>query len=310
MTTGGIDPDPPGVLLVDKTTGPTSHDVVERVRSMLGTGSVGHAGTLDPFATGLLILCAGRATRLVEYLHLLDKSYEATLELGKETATHDPEGEVVSVSGAWREVTADALRRAMAGLTGDIRQRPPAFSAKKVDGRRAHRLARRGRAPELPEEEVRVERLELLAWEPPEARVRATVGTGTYVRALARDLGRELGCGAHLTALRRMEVGPFAARDAAGSEAVAAGRVPVTAWLPPARALAWLPSRLLDAEEARRVSHGSRVAAGELRPPALEGGPPPGSGLPVALVREDRLVAVAERLGDELQPRKVFPDAA
>lgn len=310
MTTGTDELRPPGVLLADKPDGPTSHDVVERVRELLGTRRVGHAGTLDPFATGLLLLCAGRATRLVEYLHLLDKTYEAVLRLGEETDTHDREGETTATSGAWRELSSGRLERALASFTGRIGQRPPAFSAKKVDGRRAHRAARAGEEVELPEEEVRIERLELLAWDPPEARIRASVGTGTYVRALARDLGRELGCGAHLRALRRTSVGPFAVERAAAAAALETGELPASAWLTPAGALAWLPSRRLDDDEARRVGHGSRVPEGRIEPPGLEGGPAGPEGRPVALLREGRLVAVAERLDGQLQPRKVFPDAA
>lgn len=308
MTPTGAELRPPGVLLVDKPAGPTSHDVVARARSVLDTRRVGHAGTLDPFATGLLLLCVGRATRLVEYLHLLDKGYEARLRLGRETETHDREGKEVSRSEGWREVTAGELEGALADHTGRIRQRPPVFSAKKVDGRRAHRAARAGEEVELAEEEVRVERLELAAWTPPDATIRATVGTGTYVRALARDLGRELGCGAHLRELRRTSVGPFVVERAAGLETLEEGRVPDDAWLAPAEALAWLPSRQLTGEEAERVSHGSRVPEGRLEPPALEADDLAAS--PVALLRDGRLLAVAERIGGELQPRKVFPDAA
>lgn len=310
MTSRGTEPRPPGILLVDKPAGPTSHDVVERARSLFGTRSVGHAGTLDPFATGLLLLCAGRATRLVEYLHLLDKSYRAVLRLGRETDTHDPEGEVVASSETWREVTGGDLERALAAHTGRVRQRPPVYSAKKVDGRRAHRAARAGEEVELPEEEVRIERLELLGVDPPHVRLRAEVGTGTYLRALARDLGRELGCGAHLEELRRTSVGPFDVERAAPAEALEEGRVPASSWLSPAGALAWLPSRRLDATEHRRVGHGSRVPEGKLEPPSLPGGPDGERGLPVVLVHEGRLVAVAERLDGQLQPRKVFPDAA
>ncbi len=310
MTPGGAEPRPPGVLLADKPDGPTSHDVVERARAILGTRGVGHAGTLDPFATGLLILCAGSATRLVEYLHLLDKTYEAVLRLGVETDTHDREGETVAESDAWRDVTAGDLERAAAALTGRIRQRPPAFSAKKVDGRRAHRAARAGEEVELPEEEVRVERLELLGWDPPLARIRVEVGTGTYVRALARDLGRALGCGAHLRSLRRTDVGPFSVDRAAPPPALEEGELPGAAWLSPAEALAWLPSRRLEDEEARRVGHGSRVPEGRLDAPSLDGSVRDPGGLPVALLHEGRLLAVAERLDGQLQPRKVFPDAA
>lgn len=310
MTASGTEPRPPGVLLVDKPAGPTSHDVVERVRTVLGTRRVGHAGTLDPFATGLLILCAGGATRLVEYLHLLDKSYEAVLRLGRETDTHDREGRLVASSEAWRRVTAADLERTLASFTGRIRQRPPVYSAKKVDGRRAHRAARAGQEVELPEEDVRIERLETVDWSPPDVRLRTVVGTGTYLRALARDVGRELGCGAHLRELRRTSVGPFSVEHGAGAASLEQGSVPARAWLTPAGALGWLPSRRLDAAELRRVSHGSRVPEGGLEPPSLAGGPEDVGDLPVVLVHDDRLVAVAERLNGELQPRKVFADAA
>lgn len=309
MTPSAAEARPPGILLVDKPAGPTSHDVVARTRSALGIRRIGHAGTLDPFATGLLLLCVGRATRLVEYLHLLDKTYEALLRLGRETDTHDPEGTVVSTSEAWREVTAAELERAAGRHTGRIRQRPPAFSAKKVDGRRAHRAARAGDQVELVEEEVRVERLEVTAWDPPDVGVRATVGTGTYLRALARDLGRDLGCGAHLRELRRTSVGPFGVERACGTEALTDGRLPPEAWLTPAAGLAWLPSRRLTEEEAERVAHGSRIPEGRLEPPAAGGGeslPAP----PVVLLRDESLLAVAEKIDGQLQPRKVFPDAA
>lgn len=310
MTPDGSEPRPPGILLADKPAGPTSHDVVERVRSLFDTRSVGHAGTLDPFATGLLLLCVGRATRLVEYLHLLDKTYEAVLRLGRETDTHDPEGEVTSSSEDWRRVTGGDLERTLAAFRGRIRQRPPLYSAKKVDGRRAHRAARAGEEVELPEEEVRVERLDLLRLDPPDVRLRAEVGTGTYLRALARDIGRELGCGAHLRELRRTSVGPFTVEGVARAAELERGRVPDPSWLTPSEALAWLPSRRLDEAERRRVGHGSRVPEGRLEPPSLAGGPEDDRGLPVVLVHGGRLVAVAERLDGQLQPRKVFPDAA
>jgi tRNA pseudouridine55 synthase len=317
------DGDPTGVLLLDKPTGPTSHDAVDRARGALGLRRVGHTGTLDPFASGLLILCAGPATRLAEYFQMPAKRYEAVLRLGVETETLDPEGDVVGESETWRDVGEDGLRRALAAHTGRIRQVPPAYSAKRVDGRRAHRAAREGRDVELDAEEVVVHELALLGWDPPEARVACRVSTGTYVRALARDVGRALGCGAHLRALRRTAVGPWTVERALSwddleegrwREAAAGGEEP--AWLAPARSLPWLPVRELSGPEARRVRHGSRVPAGEVRPPRWSpAGAPPGPGAdgesaPVLLVREGRLLAVAEETGDELQPRKVWPDAA
>lgn len=310
------DEDTRGVLLLDKPTGPTSHDAVGRAREALATRRVGHTGTLDPFASGLLILCAGAATRLAEYFHLPPKTYRAVLRLGVETATHDPDGEVVAESDRWRRVDEHELRRALEAHRGRIRQVPPAYSAKSVRGRRAHRAAREGEEVELDAEAVEVHELRLDGFRPPEARVTCRVSTGTYVRALARDVGRALGCGAHLGALRRTAVGPYSVERALpwralerdGWPEAASGEEP--SWLAPAEALPWLPARELTGAEARRVRHGNRVPRGE---PAAPRWPLPageGAELPVLLVRRGRLVAVAEAAGEELQPRKVWPDAA
>lgn len=305
---------PVGLVLVDKEAGPTSHDVVARARRALGTRRVGHTGTLDPFATGLLLLLVGVATRLAEYFHLLDKTYEAVLRLGEETRTHDPEGETVRASGAWREVAPEDVRAVLEEHTGRILQRPPVFSAKRVEGRRAHRVARAGEEVELEPAAVTVHEAELLELAPPDARVRFRVSTGTYVRALARDVGRALGCGAHLRRLRRTRIGPFAVERAAPLGALAEGVAPEAlgpAWLVPARGVAWLPSRPLGPEEAERVRNGVPVDAAGVRPPELEAAPRDGrEELPVALLHDGRLLAVAERRGNRLQPRKVFPDAA
>lgn len=306
---------PTGALLLDKPPGPTSHDAVDRVRRALDTRRVGHTGTLDPFASGLLILCAGTATRLAEYFQLPSKRYEAVLRLGVETETHDPEGDVVGTSERWREVEEADLRGALAELTGRIRQTPPAYSAKRVGGERAYRAARAGRDVELEAESVRVHELRLEAFEPPEARVSCRVSSGTYVRSLARDVGRALGCGAHLRALRRTAVGPFAVERALrwselteeGWRDAAARR---DAWIAPARALPWLPVRRLAAEEARRVRHGGRVPGGEIDRPRHPLDAAADGSLPVLLVRDGRLLAVAEPEDGELQPRKVWPDAA
>lgn len=316
MSGKGADAPACGVLLVDKPAGPTSHDVVDRARRALRTRRVGHTGTLDPFATGLLVLCVGPATRLAEYFHLPDKEYEAVLRLGVETETHDPEGDVVRESDGWRDVTPGELERTLEGFTGRIRQRPPDHSAKKVDGRRAHEAARAGDPLELEAEEVRVAHLSLEDFDPPEARVRARVSTGTYIRALARDVGRSLGCGAHLRSLRRTAVGPLRAEDAVPLRALDdAGGGSVRQLAAPARTLTWLPTRSLDDDEAERVAHGARIPRGAIRPPrtpltaeeASGGGP---RDRPVLLLHGDRLLAVAEPAGRELQPRKVRSDAA
>lgn len=315
--------EPVGTLLVDKPAGPTSHDIVDRARRALGERRIGHAGTLDPFATGLLLLCAGRATRLVEYLHLLPKTYDAELRLGAETETHDPEGATTRVSEAWRELGKGRLSRALAERAARREQRPPAFSAKRVGGRRAHEAARRGETPALEPARVRVHRWKLVAFEPPLVRLKLVVSTGTYVRALARDLGRDLGCYAHLAALRRTAIGPFDV-----GAAVSPGRLERegrallerrrgTAWLSPARILAWLPRRDLEEAEAARVRSGSPVPEGRVRAPEPGAGPDAGGAagaegadaLPVALLYGGRLLAVARREKGVLRPVKVFPRA-
>ncbi len=298
----------PGALLVDKPDGPTSHDVVATARRALRTRRVGHTGTLDPFATGLLILCAGRATRLASLFHLLPKRYEATVVLGFGTDTDDRTGRAGPASDVWRRLEPEDVQRALGRLTGDILQRPPSFSAKKTGGRRAHRIAREGGEPDLEPAPVRVHRLDLVAWEPPRLGVDAWVSTGTYVRALARDLGRDLGCGGHLDALRRIAIGPFGVTEALPAGELASGDPRATdAWLPPARALAWLPTRRLDADEARAAAHGAALPAGDVAGPLRSGFPVgPEPGLPVALVEGEDLVAVAEREGGTLRPRTVI----
>lgn len=298
----------PGVLLVDKPDGPTSHDVVALARRALRTRRIGHTGTLDPFATGLLMLCAGRATRLASLFHLLPKRYSATVLLGVETDTDDRTGTPGPVSESWRHLGPEDAERALAELTGELAQRPPAFSAKKVAGRRAHRIARSGGDPELAPSTVRVHRLRLERWEPPRARFDAWVSTGTYVRALARDLGRILGCGAHLEGLRREAIGPFSVGEALPARALEGDDPRASdAWLDPAQALAWLPRRLLEADEARVVAHGAGLPVGDLLGPLRPGFPEgPVPTLPVALVEGEELVAVAERRDGNLQPRTVI----
>lgn len=297
---------PEGLLLVDKSAGPTSADVVRRARRCLGVRRVGHAGTLDPFATGLLLLCVGRVTRLVRYLHLLPKTYRARVRLGVETSTHDPEGEVVSRWETWRDVGRIELEAAAATLTGSIEQVPPRFSAVKVDGRRAYEAARAGEELALEARPVQVDALRILSFEPPEIEFETVVGTGTYVRALARDLGRALGCGAHLRSLRRMAIGPFGVGDALGDGMLGEAPIPdfetSRSWRTPAAAVAWLPSRELAPEELERVRHGGAVPRGKVVPAQR-------FDEPVALLRAGALVGIAETVGTGLQPRVVL-DAA
>jgi tRNA pseudouridine55 synthase len=211
--TGSIG-DSSGILLVDKPKGITSHDVVSRTRRLANTRKVGHAGTLDPMATGLLVLGINSSTRLLTYLVGLDKEYFATIRLGETTSTDDAEGESLATADA-SDVTGSALADGIAALSGEIEQVPSTVSAIKVGGRRAYAIARAGEEVELASRRVTVSEFELLG-EPRrdggmlDVDVRVVCSSGTYIRALARDLGSSLGVGGHLTALRRTRVGPFA----------------------------------------------------------------------------------------------------
>lgn len=210
---------PSGLLVVDKPGGITSHQVVSRARRALGTKKVGHAGTLDPMATGVLVLGVGRATRLLGHLALDDKAYDATIRLGQTTNTDDAEGEVIDAPGA-EGVTPAHVEAALPAFRGPIQQVPSAVSAIKVNGQRAYALARRGEDVALAARPVTVSRFDVLSTRRPESGgvldldVTVACSSGTYVRALARDLGRALGTGGHLTALRRTRVGPFRLADA------------------------------------------------------------------------------------------------
>jgi tRNA pseudouridine55 synthase len=186
------------VFLVAKPAGPTSHDVVDQVRRALGTRRVGHLGTLDPFAEGLLVLVTGRATRLATFAAGWEKAYEGVIRFGATTDTDDGTGRVLTTSDGWRELKRAAVEQTFAALRGAQEQRPPAFSAVKIDGVRAHKRARRGETVAPAARPVDVRELELIDWTPPDARFRATVSAGTYLRSLARDAGAALGCGAHL----------------------------------------------------------------------------------------------------------------
>jgi tRNA pseudouridine55 synthase len=203
-----------GILLVDKPTGFTSHDVVSRVRSLAGTRKVGHAGTLDPLATGLLILGINSSTRLLTYLVGLDKEYRATIHLGQATTTDDSEGDPLGDSADTSGISRDDVTAAIGPLTGAIRQVPSSVSAIKVDGRRSYDRVRNGEEVTLAARDVTVSAFELVAIRPGEVDVRIECSSGTYIRALARDLGAALGVGAHVTALRRTRVGPFEVTDA------------------------------------------------------------------------------------------------
>jgi len=265
-----VTPAPNGILLADKPQGLTSHDVVARTRRALGTKKVGHAGTLDPMATGLLVLGAGPSTRLLTHLVGLDKEYFATIRLGQATTTDDADGEIVS-EHAVGGVTEQAVLAGISVLTGEIMQRPSSVSAIKVDGRRAYDRVRAGEEVELAARKVTVSAFELLNGPGLDASlrdrsvpavldldVRVECSSGTYIRALARDLGERLRVGGHLTALRRTRVGPFSVDDAL---AVPAFGDPYSGDLldPGVVAGRLFPVLPLDAEQAADLANGKRV---------------------------------------------------
>ena len=250
-----------GLVIVDKPPRLTSHDVVARIRRLAGTRRIGHAGTLDPMATGVLVIGVDKATRLLGHLALTEKEYSATIRLGQATDTDDADGETVAETSA-AGVTDSALDAAAAALTGEIRQVPPGFSAIKVGGKRAYRLAREGAVPELAARTVTVRAFDIQAVRRSgdllDVDVTVTCSSGTYIRALARDLGTALGVGGHLTALRRTRVGPYeiGAARTLDQLATAFQTIPLAD-----AAAAAFPRRDLTAAEARLVAHGARLPA-------------------------------------------------
>jgi len=254
---------PEGILNLNKRPGPTSHDVVDHVRRLTGVRRVGHAGTLDPLAAGVLLVCIGRATRVAEYLMAGHKVYRARVRLGISTDTYDAEGMITSEAPV--EVDRAQVEAALSSFRGVIAQVPPVYSAIKHQGTPLHRLARRGVAVEqiqLKARQVEILRLELAAWEPPECTLDVTCSPGTYVRALAHDLGQALGCGAHLSGLTRLASGRFRVEDAVTleefAEIAAHGR-----WAarlhPIDAALARFRPLYVDADAARRLCSGQPI---------------------------------------------------
>ena len=281
-----------GLLLVDKPAGITSHDVVSIVRRSLHTRRVGHAGTLDPFATGLLVLLVGRGTRLLPFLDGEPKVYDATIAFGSETDTDDATGEMT------REASlppASAIDSGLERLTGAIDQVPPAYSAKQVGGTRAYAAARRGKQLDLAPARVVIHRWEMLSRDDATISVRITCSGGTYIRALARDLGRLAGSAGHLAGLRRLESGVFDVADASTIDLVRSGEIELR---PLRDAIPSMATRELTDAELARVLHGN---------PVIDDG----SSLERLALIDDNgdLVAIAERSGSELRPKVVLRDA-
>lgn len=288
-----------GILVIDKPAGLTSHDVVNRVRRLAQQRRVGHAGTLDPMATGVLLVCLGQATRIAEYLAGSAKAYRARARLGESTDTQDAMGQVVARRPV--SVTRADVEAAIAALRGPIRQVPPMYSALKHQGRALYKLARAGVTVEREPREVTIHALTLTLFEPPDLEFVVECSAGTYVRTLAHDVGEMLGCGAHLTALRREASGTYGVADAVSPDALEA-LAGTGAWtqyvVPIARALAGWPALYLEELEAQRLANGQPVPW----PAELDGDLAcafgPGEVL-VGLVRADRAAGLA-------RPAKIF----
>lgn len=267
-----------------------------RVRRALGCRAVGHAGTLDPFATGLLVVLVGGATRLARFVEREAKRYTADVTLGVATDTDDSTGAVIAERAPARWPDEGGIRDVLDALKGTWFQRPPAYSARKVAGRRAYKIARAGGVPELEPREVTVSSIELLRWVPPVATIDAVVSAGTYIRAIARDLGERLGGVAHCSALRRVAIGPFRTEDAIPLERLT-GPAPLIA---PLGLLGGMHRRSLSEAEYRDTLHGRPVVVDVAEQ---------GEWSEAALVYDERLIAVAERVEAEWRPRVVLEAA-
>ena len=259
------------------------------VRRALGEQRVGHLGTLDPFAKGLLVLVVGRATRLAPFAAEWPKTYEGVIRLGITTDTDDVTGAVVATA-PWTGITPAQLADVIGSFRGAYEQRPPAYSAVKIEGERAYRRARRGEVVTPEPRPVEIRELEIVEAAVPDLGFRATVSAGTYVRSLARDIGAKLGCGAHLTALRRTAVGPLLLADAVAPEGVTRSALQDAALL-----VAHMPRRQVNKKERDAVLHGR----------AIQRAPVTDSREPIALFEGSQLLAVAEQVGDLLKPRVV-----
>ena len=273
----------------------TSHDVVQRVRRTLDLRAVGHTGTLDPFATGLLVLLLGRATRLARFLDRQPKRYLATTRLGIRTTTDDLTGEVIAQTDGRAAPTEAAVLRELSRFAGEQLQRPPQYSAKQVGGERSYRKARRGEVTELEPVPVTIHGIELIEYRPPDLTFRAVVSAGTYIRAIARDLGERLEVGAHLIRLRREAIGSLRVEDAVPLEQVGLDVV-----IPAHLVLPDLPRVELDESGRAAVAHGRAVA--DSRAVGQR------DGAEVALIAAGELVAVAQEQNGMLQPRVVLED--
>ena len=288
-----------GVLVVDKPTGMTSHDVVQVVRRGTGIRRAGHTGTLDPRASGVLVILLGPAVRLSEFVSASDKRYQATIRVGSSTDTYDSEGTITDQTSDI-DVSEEQFNEILQQFTGEIEQVPPPYSAVKVKGRKAYEMARRGEEVELKPRIINVYSLEVLEWDPPESVIDVYCSSGTYVRSLANDIGKALGTGAYLVGLRRTKSGRFTLRDAVPLR-ILREAFEVGEWynylIPAAEALADWPMVELDADQMEFVRHGHRIPAESGQTGWARGVSEQGDLVALMEVDEDTL---------EWQPRKVF----
>lgn len=287
-----------GVLVVDKPIGLTSHDVVQIVRKGTNIRRAGHTGTLDPRASGVLVVLIGPAVRLSEYVSASDKRYQAVVRLGVSTDTYDADGRVDHTAPV--DVTEEQFEAALKNFVGEIEQVPPPYSAVKIKGRKAYEMAREGEEVDLAPRKINVYNLELLEWAPPEAVIDVYCSSGTYVRSLAHDLGETLGCGAHLVGLRRTKSGRFTLRDAVPLRKLKEHFDNGTWYqllIPAAEALSDWPAIELSQEQVDSVRHGHRIAAEGVSGSRARG-----------ISEQGELVALMEHdeSTDEWQPKKVF----
>lgn len=284
-----------GFLNIDKPSGPTSHDIVARIRKLAPPRTkVGHTGTLDPFATGVLVVCVGPATRLAEYVQRTPKRYTAEITLSATSTTDDPEGEISEAPPPENPPSPDELRRVVCRYVGRIQQTPPAHSAVHVDGQRAYRIARAGERVRLASREVVIYEIDVLSYEYPHLSIDVRCGAGTYIRALGRDIGADLGVGGYCSKLMRTEVGPFRIGGAIPIDELD----PARDLLDPLTALEDLPRVVAGPDQARRLANGNPI---ELSVDI--------NGPEAAVVDEDaRLLAIAAVDGEKhtLNPAKVF----
>jgi tRNA pseudouridine55 synthase len=292
-----------GLLLLDKPPGPSSHDIVNRLRKLSGSRRIGHAGTLDPLASGLMLLCLGRATRLVEYLVGLPKTYETTVRLGQSTATYDAEG-AVAWERPFTHLTLPTIAATLSQFRGTIWQQPPSYSAIKQGGQPLYKLARRGIAAETPARPVTIYTLDLLAWDAPFLRLRVGCSSGTYIRSLGHDLGEALGCGGHLAALRRTAVGPFTIAQAAPLDSLTPENLNDYTMVAET-AVAHLPRLDLPTSDADRLLLGQRLAR---QTDHRTGAFVAATGAFVAAYDPDgQFIGVLLAESDYWQPHKMFP---